>query len=170
MSFSRKQQIMFRPLMAAAWKMKHPGQPWKASDHNCRNWYEDELYLACKQVSSLDCDPRRDFESVMAHFEGVAGGRGGKNPFYWNYRIYGAEPRRIKYAIRKICAEFDCDEEYMLGIARQALQLDHLPAWDEIGYGESVIIIRAIKIAVVRLKHSGAPVHLPVVDPDNEPF
>ena len=171
MSFSRKQQILFRPLVLVAWKRGNPLTPYRSTDAACRAWYEEELHAACEKHSTLDCDPKRDFERVMAHFESVSGGSPGKNPFYWNERIFGGDKRRIIHEVQKICRDFDCDELYMRGIARRSIGLtdeDPLPMLDSLSYEENLVVMRAIKIEVARLQHRGEQPRVPV--PDDNPF
>ena len=132
-------------------------------------WYEAELAAAVLLPTSVYCDQKRDFEKAIAHFEAAAGGGKGKNPFYWNHRLYGADARRIIHNIQAIARDFECDEHYLQGIARQALKLSILPPLETLTYDQLIIVLRAIKIEISRQQRRGETPSVPAPKVD-EPF
>lgn len=166
--FSRKQHGYFRPMVAAAWEAHCKRQAAPAAqlqllpaDHpqsgaaaameksrlteTQRSWYEENLEAACgkgKHTTTV-CDPKRDFEHAMAHFESIA-----RNGIYWNMRIHGGDARRIAWNIGEICRKHDVEEHYMRGCLRNALQLFHhdpLPRLEDVPYAVLIIIMGELK-------------------------
>jgi hypothetical protein len=149
MSFSKKQQGYYRPMVASAWERHcqmngiRPAPPFADDDERCRTWYEDELENATGKRTSKDCDMKRDFEEAMAHFESIVG-----EGTYWFERLYGADARRIAHNIRELCQEFDVDEDYMRRIARRAAGLgfeDPLPELHLFTYDQLRTIMGELK-------------------------
>ncbi len=145
--FTKAQHGLFRPMVADAWKAycSHTPSALQAVDKAAahRAWYEAELREATGKPSTTLCDPKRDFEHAMAHFETIVG-----NAIYWNLRAGGGDARRIAWNIREICRANEVDEQYMQGVARRMLRLsDHqpLPELGLLQYQELIIIMGELK-------------------------
>lgn len=166
--FSRKQHGFFRPMVAAAWEahckrnalpsaqlqLLEPDEVKSAVAERIeksrlsetqRAWYEDNLEAACgkNKRSTTICDPKRDFEHAMAHFEAIA-----RNGIYWNMRVHGGDARRIAWNIGELCRKHDVEEDYMRGCLRNALQLfpnDPLPRLEDVPYEVLIIIMGELK-------------------------
>jgi hypothetical protein len=133
--FSSGQQGHYRPLVEAAWA-KHcqlqrlPESPAdKKTNPAFRAWYEDELKEATGKPSTEFCNRKRDFTNAMAHFEIIVG-----ESIFWQMKLHGDDARRIAWNIRDLAAANEVDEQYMRGMARNALGLlptDPLPQLDE---------------------------------------
>lgn len=73
MGFSRGQQGIYRPLVAAAWKLHSDRAGIDAKDKPARKtWYETELREATGNASTTACNKGRDFDRARAHFEALA--------------------------------------------------------------------------------------------------
>ena len=92
---------------------------------------------------------------MMAHFESVAGGSLGRNPFYWNQRLYGADARRIIHAIRELAEDFECDENYIQGVAKRTLKLDVLPPLESLDYYDLLKVRLSLANTVATLLDRG---------------
>lgn len=157
--FTPGQQGRFRPLVEQAWRAHSErygrtttGSLFPTDDSKAaqkaeqaafRQWYEDELESCTGNRTTAACDRRRDFETVMAHFEQIAG-----NSIYWTTRVYGADARRVAWNIQEICRSNEVDEDYMRGMARRMLRLDEtspLPALEQMTYQQLVIIMGELK-------------------------
>jgi hypothetical protein len=157
--FTPAQQGLFRPLVEQAWRAHRqrfarttstaalfPSEAkaeHKAEQAAFRKWYEDELESCTGNRTTADCDRRRDFETLMAHFEQIVG-----DSIYWTQRVYGADARRVAWNIQEICRANEVDEDYMRGIARRMLRLDEtapLPALEQMTYQQLVIIMGELK-------------------------
>jgi hypothetical protein len=145
--FTRKQQGLYRPLVAAAWQ-RHCKLDSSVLDYADkaaarRAWYEAELEVATGETTTSSLDPKRDFEAAMAHFEMLAGAG-----IYWNLRVYGGDARRIAHNIREVCIENDVDEVYMRGMARRSLRLtpaDPLPELASLEYEQLITLMGELK-------------------------
>jgi hypothetical protein len=151
MSFSRAQQPAFQALKQRAWQAECRllGAAFEDADA-ARAWYEDELEAATGHRSSTACNPTRDYEAAMAHFEALAG-----DDIYWQMRKFSGNRRRILHAIRTLAADFDCDDAYMLGIARQALQIHAVVEWDALQANELLLVRNALLKQVRRQLRRG---------------
>lgn len=124
MSFTRRQQGKYRPLVESAWQ-RHAAEksldPKSAAER--RSWYERELRHCVGFASTVPCDNTRDFDALMAHFEALAD----DGSTYWQQRLVQSDMRRIHYTVFGNRPPFaidgrTIDESYCLGIAEQMKQ------------------------------------------------
>lgn len=114
-----------------------------------RTWYEAELAAATGKSSTSECDAKGDYEDAMAHFEAIVGAS-----IYWQLRRARGDARRILHEVQKLAADFDCSDEYMLGIARRSLRREEV-SWEHLEPEELLTILRALKIQVRRQHQRG---------------
>ena len=160
LSFTGAQQGKFQPLVTEAWRehCKHPEVTGKTrcKGKRCGNcdfcaWYENELEFVTGKRSSKQLDVKRDFEKAMAHFAV------GACNIYWIKRIHGADARRIIHEVQKVCADFEMDEVYMVGMAAQAVQKP-VTSLDTLTYEELAKVLSAVNWkAQNQLMTSGEP-------------
>ena len=157
MSFSRAQQGQFRPLVEQAWYFDCKRTKRDPLDKAGRRfWYEEELMEATGKHSTAECDQKRDYEDAMAHFEAIVGAS-----IYWQMRRLSGDRRRILHEVQQLAQKFDCDDDYMRGIARQALKRETIPEWRDLGPEDLLCILRALKIQVRRQERRGDPTDHP---------
>lgn len=155
MSFSRAQQALFRPLVARAFAVANPGAHFDTYNPDVRAWYETELEHATDHRSTSHCDPKRDFENAMAHFEAIIG-----DSFTWQLRRLNGDRNRILHEIHDTARDFDCTEEYMLAIASQAIGFqvtDLAQLNDEL----LLVILVSLKRQLRRQQRAGLPTDHP---------
>jgi hypothetical protein len=149
LGFTKAQHGKFRPMVEKAWTKYIASLPLMLRDRaEYRGWYEDELRTATGKTSTTACDPKRDFEDAMEHFERLA-----DDGIYWALRKYGADARRIAHNIREVCGSHEVDEDYMRGIARRALKLretDPLPELASLSYEQLRVIMGELKRFLTR--------------------
>lgn len=167
MSFTGKQQGIFRPMVNVAWQAAvrmHPALT-RCKGKRCGRcdfclWYEDELEAVTGSRSSTDLDVKRDFENVMGHFE-EWGGEG----IYWQRRRDNGDARRVLHEVRKLCGDFEVSESYMQAIARRELKLGAsapLPQLSSLSYEALANVRSALKRDVRSQLRAGRKPHLPV--------
>lgn len=127
MSFSRRQQPEFQRLWKLAWTAfcESEGEAGLAlfADKDAKDaWYRDQMERATGHRSSKDCNPGRDYDRAMAHFEAIAG-----CDVKWNLKLYGGDAKRMLHAVRKNANACGVDELYLRGVARQMLGTADLP-------------------------------------------
>ena len=117
--FTATQQRAYRAIVARAWKNHR-----SATDHTTApdQWVRDNLARATGKRTTQTCDPSRDFERAMRHFEEIAG-----DDIQWAMRTHGADRRRILHNCRDAIAKLqktdklnkiDWNDDYLLTIAR----------------------------------------------------
>lgn len=96
MSFSRKQNAHYRPLVARAWiaECHHSGQA-PNDKAACDAWYRRQLHEAGNWDSTTECDKVKDFDAVMLHFAILA------NDEHWINKIAFADNQRLIYIIEQ---------------------------------------------------------------------
>lgn len=168
MSFSRRQQGHFQPLKQRAWLAVCRREQIDPQDKAAaRAWYEQELFYATRHTSTTECDGKRDFEYAMAHFEALA-----DESIYWQMRKHGGDKRRIIHEIRQlsegawpfqrhIAPDFDCPEDYLRAIARQALKRDDLPELHDLDAEALLIILISLNRQLRRQDRRGDPTDRP---------
>ncbi len=157
MSFSRAQQGLFRPLLERAWAVECGVRGWTVGDKDAaRDWYENEMETATGCRSSKQCNATTDFESAMAHFEIIEGAS-----IEWQIQKETGNERRIMFEVKKSARDFECDRAYLIGIAKQALGVETVAAWRDLGAEERRIIIRAVVIHIRRQAERGDPTDHP---------
>lgn len=156
MSFSGRQQGIFRPMVAGAWVWhcraeglgaeaaamgkKHPAY---------RAWYERELEEATGCASSSDCNAWRDFNFAMAHFEVLA-----RDGIYWQMELAKCDAKRILWNIARLVKRHGLEEDYLRGVARNArrkrrreagLDEEELPALIDLSTEELSHVLMSVK-------------------------
>jgi hypothetical protein len=150
MPFSRAQQGLFRPIVNTAWAGHATAQGLDPKDKDARRaWYEDELEKAIGIRSTSDADPRADFEKAMAHFEAITG-----EGIYWNLRLHKGDRRRILHQLQQLADEYDLDERYLQGIAKQSLKAETLPDLDQLTAEHLLRILFSLRKHTRRLKRA----------------
>ena len=154
MSFSKSQQKRwFRPLVAQAWAAVCARGEYDAKDKEARDsWYREQLKASTGKDSTLKCTPSRDFEAAMAHFEAIAG-----SGILWQMKQFKGDHKRIAYAVKQLCAEYEVDEQYCRAIAKQALKREDLPELLDLTGEHLLTVLRALKIHVKRLQLKDEP-------------
>lgn len=118
MSFTPRQQGLFRPMVTRAWAKHAEGNALDVRNRAAKDaWYRAELVECLGRDTTKDCDAGRDFELVMAHFEAIAGG-----DFHWNLRVHQGDCRRLQFSIAKICQRWDIDDAYARATAARVLK------------------------------------------------
>jgi len=144
MSFSPRQQGIFRPLVQRAW-LKHCGdEDANANDRAAKDaWYRAEL-LKCIGVDSTKAsDKGRAFETCMAHFETIARG-----DITWNMRQHDGDIRRLLWQIERICDQHNIDHAYARATAAKLLKWrGYLNSLAEIEDPED---LQKVRIALIR--------------------
>ncbi len=144
MSFSRPQQSQYRQFVRHAW-LQHCRDEQLPIAPMDRDWYEAELVVATGHRTTSECNAGRDYDHAMAHFEALA--RAGVK---WQLKLSRGDAIRLAHNIREVCANHDLDEDFMRGIARQALRLDTLPELVKLSPDDLMIVLRACKQHVTR--------------------
>ena len=149
MSFSPKQQGVFRPLVEEAWQnmCRHEGidpaircgKSKKCGQCAYCLWYVAELKECTGVESTADVDKKRGFETVMAHFAQIA------ENIYWMRQVDGGDVRRLLHNVQQICKARDFDQHYIEGVAVKALKLGAFPGWDRLSYNQVGTILSALK-------------------------
>ena len=118
MGFSKKQQGFYRPMVTRAWQKHCSCHGQDAGNRAAKDaWYRAELVKCIGRDTTKDCEPCRDYETVMAHFEAICGGE-----LYWNLRVFSGDTCRLQYSIRKICEEYNIDDSYARAVAVKVLK------------------------------------------------
>jgi hypothetical protein len=121
MSFTRRQQGIFRPLLASAWSSEAPRIGCDPADRSSQDaWYRGQLHALFGVHSSRHLSPGDDFEVLCAHLEAIAD----DGSTYWRQRLTGGHRRRLLHSIRARCAGRALPEQYLRGIAAQSLGTD----------------------------------------------
>ena len=171
MSFSPRQQGPFRALVKSAWDAHCkasaiPVRPWRKTDAEADTWYRDQLRECLGTETTAACDRGRDYDTVMAHFEALIG-----ESYEWQWRRFRGDKTRIVHAIQSECLAYDVDEDYMRGIARQALQTDDLPELHNMPEDMLRILLFALVKHLRRCRREARPI--PASSPQSqvdEPF
>ncbi len=163
MGLSKSQHAYhFRPIVQRAWEAHCAvaGNPHVGDKIAREEWYREQLHACLGVWTTKQCNPVRDFERLMAHFEGIA-----SDGIKWQLKSEGGDARRLAHKIRGICKDHDLDEDYVCRVARQALRLDSLPDLDRMNTEQLFMILRALRCDAERLT-----VAAHASDPNNEPF
>lgn len=141
-------------VLAAAW-VAHcredgivpvPGKP-------DRDWYEQELFYAVGKTSTTECDRGRDYDRVMAHFEGL-----GRTGIKWQMKVHGGDFVRMQHELRKAvgAAADGVTEEYLRAVVRRMRTRvgrpvpAELPALKDVSKPELIAAMGEIKRALRR--------------------
>ncbi len=166
MSFSPKQQGVYRPLLEEAWQRmcQHEGfdpgarcKVFRSSKRcgECRycEWYRDELRHCVGSESTADLDVKRDFETVMSHFGQIA------ENLHWMMRADGGDVRRLLHNVHEVCRARNFDEEYMVGVAMKALKREPgtWPGWESLSYAQVGTVLSALKSKARHLRDCKNP-------------
>lgn len=160
MAFSRAQQIVhFRPMVADAWRA-HCAATLGPKDTKAKDlWYRAVLRETVNKSSTKDCDPRGDFEHLMARFEEIAG-----NGITWQLKLEGGTKRRIIHKIHAICAENHLEENYVRRIARQELRLQTLPLLERLETAQLLTLLKMLRCECARITaaaHKDSDIDIP---------
>jgi hypothetical protein len=74
-----------------------------------------------------------------------------RNGIDWQLKLAGADKRPIIHTILEICREHDLDENYMRGVARQALKLEALPELERLEPAQLLIVLQLLRMNVARM-------------------
>lgn len=119
MSFSRAQQPEYQMLLKLAWEEHcRVGNIAPAPPKPDRDWYEQELFFATRKTSTTDCNPGRDYNLAMAHFEAVA--RAG---IKWQMKLHGSDFVRMQHELREAvgAAAEAITEDYFRTVVRRMM-------------------------------------------------
>ena len=153
MAFTKAQQGKFRPLVERAWQhhARSSGIDPKSAPAR-RAWYESELARATGFLSTNALDHGRDFDVAIAHFERLAD----DGSTYWQQRAEAGDLRRVLFNVfgksSPVIEGVQVDAAYLRGIARQALQLDHLPRLQDLRKTDLNTVTRAVAIHARRAR------------------
>jgi hypothetical protein len=157
MGFSGAQQGRhFRPMVAKAWvhhcqaeNLGATAAVQGAKHPDYRGWYERELELATGCRSTMECDPRRDFNLAMAHFEVLTW-----DGVYWQRRLHECDAENILWHVNRIVEHHSLDERYLRGWARQMrrkhrreehLNEEELPLLEDLSKEELALLLIEVK-------------------------
>lgn len=143
MSFTRSQQGIFRPMVTRAWRKHACAEGLNPSDRKAQDaWYRAELVKAIGRDSTRDCNSGRDFDTLMAHFEIIAGG------IEWNLRVQTGDTERFRWSIRQICEKWDITDAYARATAKKLLHWPgYLTSLDQITDPDD---LRKVQIALLK--------------------
>jgi hypothetical protein len=113
MSFSRKQQGIYRPLVDAAWAREAPALGLLPADRPA--WYRGHLSALFGVETTKALSPTSDFEIACAHFETLA-----DDGTHWAQRLSTGHTRRLLHLVRRHCGGHADPVSYLRGIAAQA--------------------------------------------------
>ena len=115
LGFTTAQQVIYRPLVEAAWSAFCRQTQTDPKDKPARRvWYELHLVAATGQTTTTECNRRNHFEEAMREFEAVAG-----ESIYWQRRADEGDMRRARHGLQEFCREHDVEDSYIAGMARQ---------------------------------------------------
>jgi hypothetical protein len=144
MTWTPKQQGIYRRLVTAAWKKHAGGNGIAEKDKPAKErWYRKQLHAELGVWTTKELS-QNDFAKACATFEAIIG-----ESIYWATRALGGKEserkRRALHAIREQCRKADIEEDYARGIARQALKRDTLPWLDDLTADELITLMQLIK-------------------------
>jgi hypothetical protein len=123
MRFSARQQGIYRKLVTLAWEAACKLHGWPLKDKTAKDrWYREVLVSEIGVYTSKQLNASRDFRKAAATFESLGGGG-----IYWQMQYFRGDANEILHSLGKLASDHKIDESYLQRIARQALQLDHLP-------------------------------------------
>jgi hypothetical protein len=112
---SSAQQGRYRPLVAKAWDKAAGREGWSLFDRAARDaWYRKQLVEVLGIYTTKQADQKRDFETLMAHFEAICG-----DSLYWQLRLATGNKRRVLYHLRRMLLRIGADDAYLQAIADQ---------------------------------------------------
>lgn len=149
------------PMIDAAWKAVRETLPKKdLSDSAAKDlWRRDMIIQWLGLYSTKQMSPTEDFEYAMMRFEELAG-----NGIRWRIKWETGAARRRVHVIHQICREYDLEETYVRGIARQALNLQELPLLERLSHYDLDTLIKILKAQAKKMTVPAGK------DDDNEPF
>ncbi len=138
MSFTRRQQTLYRPLVDNAWA-RHAALERLAQGSKIERdaWYRDQLQKVAGITSTTQANRTTHFGELMAHFEAIVG-----ESIYWQTQLAESRLRRVRFALNKLCREHEVEESYVAGIALQMFGTRDLP---RLGPDQLEAIITALK-------------------------
>lgn len=177
MSFTRRQQGKYRPLLEKAWIEECKRSEQSPNNKLAREaWYRMQLNECAGVRSTTECDAVKDFDKIMLHFAIIAGDE------YWINRLSNAAERRMLHQIRLFMRDLAwLDKEpitwdYIRGIYTQAKlpkQLEDCPVfilWKVLQMLDTHIrrICKDYGIRPMELPSRAHPVDHPIpINPDN---
>ncbi len=118
MSFSRKTTRILHILASQAWKVHCAENGLRVKDSVAQDvWYRGVLREKFGVDSSLKLKPRL-FAHACAAFEILA-----RSDIYWQLQADSGPIRRARYALNEVMRDFELDEPYVQGTARQMFSL-----------------------------------------------
>ncbi len=127
MAFSTKQQIMFRTLVARAWKAHCKAERLDPANGAAMDtWRRQQMHAAVGVFSTKDASKTRDFVPLMARFEVILG-----EDIFWQRRVEGDGLRRRLHELGELVGKHDVEPDYPGRIAVQMFdqrRLDKLDA------------------------------------------
>ncbi len=179
MSFSGKQQGIFRPMVAKAWVWHCQAEGLGAAaaiagkKHPAYDaWYQHELEEATGLRSSAACNTWRDFNFAMAHFEVLA-----RDGIYWQTELHQCDAKRILWNVNRLAGKHKISEGYLRDWARnlrrkkqRAAGMDEeaLPGLLELDGDDLANLLREVKTYVREMRVRGAMPGVPMSPPEPE--
>jgi len=135
-------------MVTRAWEATCKANSGTVRDRVARElWYRGELIECLGKDSTKTASQTRDFERVMSHFEAILG-----DSIYWQMQAFRGDAKRIVHEISAICENSGLDEDYLRGIARQALRFEAPPQLIDLSPDQLLIILRAARIHARRIR------------------
>lgn len=145
LGFTTAQQVIYRPLVDAAWKAFCRQTNTDPKDKATRReWYQLHLEAATGKTTTTACNRTGDFEEAMKEFEAEGG-----TSIYWQTRNGGdaGQLRRARHALQEFCREHEVEDHYIAGIARQMFDCADL---ERLKPRQIRDVIIALKLQLVR--------------------
>lgn len=114
--FTRKQHARYyRPQIDRAWFAHCRRNNLDVGNDTAQDlWYRKELVAALGVYTTKQCDRKKDFETLMAHFEAIEG-----CSIQWQMKLASGDHRRLLHLVRARAQALGVTEEYIQGIADQ---------------------------------------------------
>lgn len=150
MGFSKRQQGIYRGLVEKAWRRHAQENRLDANDRLAKeHFYRATLHAELGVWTTKELSSSKHFATACAAFEAIVG-----DSVYWGLKAHNESARAMIYAVNRLCQEYDLDESYARGIARQALALETLPLLEQMEPAQLVTVLRALRIHVRRMAHA----------------
>jgi hypothetical protein len=115
MSFSTREQGIYRPLVTGAWETHCAAEGIDPKDKIAKDaWYRAQLHECLGVWTTKQCNPTAHFRKACAHFEAIIG-----KSIFWQMQVAGGDIRTARHGLQTLAEEHDIDSAYIAGIAHQ---------------------------------------------------
>ena len=166
LQLNKQQTDPFWMAFGAAWQQHCLTSGQRVSDSIAREtWRHEQLHSACG-VYSLKQIPvhGKQYARIMARWEEITW-----SGIYWRMKSIGPDNMALVILIRETCEHFDLAEDYVCGIAKNALSLEELPDLETLQPWQLQKIVKILFAQGQRISAS-AHRHDPQPEESNIPF